>query len=142
MIGLEYRPVPTEFSDITGNSVLGVQGEVTVTGKTAKPTNLPVDVQDASRLIVPVCLADKRGSSFTITGKGGIAAKPSDRPSPNALDNLGTISAQTANLTTSPNVSTTTGDRIVEATGWMRNAQNQIVLIAGETPSQTKIACP
>ncbi|MEI6063860.1 MAG: S-layer family protein, partial [Pseudanabaena sp. ELA748] len=146
IFGLKYRPALTPLSDIVASSQFGLQGSVSINTTGVDPSkglnNLPTDTRDASRLLANACIADKRGSSFTITGKGGIAAKPSDRPSPNALDNLGTISTQTANLTTSPNVSAPTGDRIVEATGWMRNAQNQIVLIAGDTPSQTKIACP
>jgi len=145
--GLEFRPQLTPFSDIVASSQFGVQGNVSINTPGVDPSeglnNLPADTRDASRLLANACIADRRGSSFTITGKGGIAAKPSDRPSStNALDNLGTISTQTANLTTSPNVSTPTGDRIVEATGWIRNAKNQIILIAGEPPAQTKVRCP
>ena len=147
IFGFQYRAEQSKLtSDITANSKLGTKGSVNINTLGVDPSkglnSLPADTRDASRLLSPVCLADKRGSSFTITGKGGIAAKPSDRPTDTGvLDNFGTISPQTTNITTNPNPSTTP-DRIVEATGWMRNAQNQIVLIAGETPAQTKIACP
>ncbi len=146
IFGFKYSRKETPLSDITASSEFGLQGTVDLNTPNVDLSiglnNLPADTRDLSRLVIERCIADRLGSSFTITGRGGIAAKPSDRPTDTGvLDNFGTISPQTTNITTNPNPSTTP-DRIIEATGLMRNAQNQIVLIAGETPSQAKIACP
>ncbi|MEA5488024.1 MULTISPECIES: hypothetical protein [Pseudanabaena] len=92
------------------------------------------------------CIADQRGSEFIITGKGGVPANPSDRPTDTGvLDNFGTLPdlSQTTNLTSSATPQpTSTPDVIVEATGWIVNAQNQVVLVAGKTPAQPNIRCP
>jgi large exoprotein involved in heme utilization and adhesion len=109
-------------------------------------SNLPVDVSDPSRLVTQRCIADQRGSEFIITGKGGVPANPSDRPTDTGvLDNFGILPDrnQTTNLTSSATTQpTTTPDTIVEATGWIVNAQNQVVLVAGKTPAQPNIRCP
>jgi large exoprotein involved in heme utilization and adhesion len=149
IFGLEFRPSLTSLSDITASSQFGVQGNVNVNTPGVDPSkglnNLPVDIGDPSRLVRQRCIADQRGSEFIITGKGGVPAKPSDRPSNiGALDNFGTLPDrnQTANLTSSPTEPTTTPEVIVEATGWTVNAQNQVVLVAGAIPTQPKLNCP
>lgn len=149
IFGLEFRPQLTPLSDITASSQFGVQGNVNVNTPGVDPSkglnNLPVDIGDPSRLVRQRCIADQRGSEFIITGKGGVPAKPSDRPSNiGALDNFGTLPdrSQTSNLTPNSAEPTTTPEVIVEATGWTVNAQNQVVLVAGANPTQTKISCP
>jgi large exoprotein involved in heme utilization and adhesion len=152
--GLQYRSQRTPLSDITASSKYGVQGTVNINTPDADPSkglsNLPANVSDPSRLVKERCSADRRGSEFIITGKGGVPANPSDRPTDTGvLDNFGTLPDrhQTANRTSSatPQPTTTpdrTPDRIVEATGWIVNAQNQVVLVAGTTPAQHNIPCP
>ena len=148
IFGFASSKIPTDFtSDITASSQFGLQGNVNINTPGVDPTkgltNLPVNVTDPSRLVTQRCLADQRGSEFIITGKGGVPANPSDQPaSTGVLDNLGTLpNLPTTNLrsSTSPQP---TPEAIVEATGYIINAQKQIVLVAGITPSQTKISCP
>jgi large exoprotein involved in heme utilization and adhesion len=148
IFGLQFRPRLTLLSDITASSDFGVNGTVNISTPGVDPSkglsNLPADVGDASKLVAQTCIADKRGSEFIITGKGGIPAKPSDRPTySGALDNFGTLPAnQTANLSTSPTTAQTViPEVIVEATGWMVNEQKQVILISGATPAQPNISC-
>jgi large exoprotein involved in heme utilization and adhesion len=101
-------------------------------------------VGDPSRLIKESCTANLRGNEFIITGKGGLPAKPSDRPIyTSVLDNLGTLPnhSQIANFG-SPILETKINpNAIVEATGWIVNDKNQVVLVAGVVPAQAKIQC-
>jgi large exoprotein involved in heme utilization and adhesion len=150
IFGFQYRPRLTPLSDITASSEYGVQGIVNLNTLDTDPSkglnNLPVDVSDPSRLVTQHCIADQRGSEFIITGKGGVPANPSDRPTDTGvLDNFGTLPDRnnTTNLTSSAAPQpTSTPDAIVEATGWIVNAQNQVVLVAGKTTAQPNIRCP
>ena len=150
LFGFQFPQRPTPLSDITASSEFGVQGTVNINTPGIDPSkglnNLPANVSDPSRLVKERCSADRRGSEFIITGKGGVPANPSDRPTDTGvLDNFGTLPDrhQTDNLTSSNEPQPiTTPDRIVEATGWIVNAQNQVVLVAGTTPTQSKILCP
>ncbi|MFN7714745.1 MAG: S-layer family protein, partial [Pseudanabaenaceae cyanobacterium] len=160
IFGLAFRPQLTNLSDITASSQFGVQGNVSIITPGVDPSkglsSLPVDVSDPSRLVIPQCAADQRGSQFIITGRGGIPAKPSDPPTyTSALDNLGPIPSTTAfrNISTnqanseansinsnSANNSISNTNTIMEATGWIIN-QNQVSLVAGAVPSLNGVTC-
>jgi len=150
IFGLASRSSQTTLSDITASSEFGVQGTISINTPGVDPSkglnNLPVNVSDPSRLVKERCIADRRGSEFIITGKGGVPANPSDHPTDTGVfDNFGASPDrhQTTNLTSSPTAQpTTTPDAIVEATNWIVNAQNQVVLVAGKTPAQPNILCP
>jgi large exoprotein involved in heme utilization and adhesion len=148
LFGIEFHPRLTNLSDITASSEFGLQGNVSINTPGVDPskglTNLPINVSDPSRLIAQSCIADHRGSEFLITGKGGLPPKPIDRPLySSVLDNLGTLpkNSQTANFS-APIVGTKDdSDAIVEATGWIINDKNEVVLVAGVTPAQSRIRC-
>ena len=148
IFGLAFRPRLTDFSDITASSEFGLQGNVNINTPGVDPSkglaNLPANVSDPSRLISQSCIADHRGSEFIITGKGGLPAKPSDHPIyATVLDNLGTLPnhSQTANLNSPILEPKINSDAIVEATGWIVNDKNEIVLVAGVVPAQARIPC-
>ena len=147
IFGLAFRPRLTPLSDITASSDFGLQGNVNLNTPGVDPskglTNLPADIGDASNLVSQKCLADRQGSSFVITGRGGVPSSPFDTISAtNIPDHLGSISNQTAsnnsNGITAESSNSSIPDRIVEAQGWMINAQGQISLIATAiaTPAQ------
>jgi filamentous hemagglutinin family protein len=153
LFGIEFRSSQTNLSDITASSEFGLQGNVSINTLGFDPSkgliSLPVDVRDPSRLVKESCAADRYGNEFIITGKGGLPAKPSDRPIyTSVLDNFGTFPnhSQLGNLN-APILepiakSDAIGeDAIVEATGWIIDAQNQVVLVAGGVPRQDKIRC-
>ena len=136
IFGLKFRPVLTPLSDITASSQFGINGTVNINTPGVDPskglTNLPVDIGDASKLVTQKCLADRKGSAFVITGRGGIPASPADVISGNKLqENLGIPTNQLANqvnqLISQPNRDL---DRIVEAQGWIISDRGQISLIA------------
>jgi large exoprotein involved in heme utilization and adhesion len=143
IFGLAFRPRLTSLSDITASSDFGLQGSVTLNTPGVDPSQglntLPADIGDASKLVSQKCLADRQSSSFVITGRGGIPASPFDTISAaNIPDHLGSISNQTAsnnsNGITAESSNSPIPDRIVEAQGWMINAQGQILFIA-EVPA-------
>jgi large exoprotein involved in heme utilization and adhesion len=147
IFGLAFRPRLTPLSDITASSDFGVQGNVNLNTPGVDPSqglnNLPADINDASKLVSQKCLADRQGSSFVITGRGGVPASPFDTISAaNIPDHLGSISNQTARSTsnriTAESSNLPVPDRIVEAQGWTINAQGQVSLIATAiaTPAQ------
>jgi filamentous hemagglutinin family protein len=161
IFGLAFRPQLTNLSDITASSKFGVQGNVSITTPGVDPSkglsSLPADVSDPSRLVIPQCAADQRGSQFIITGRGGIPAKPSDPATyTSALDNLGAIPSTTAFRNTSTNQANSEANSInsnsannsmnnntntiMEATGWIIN-QNQVSLVAGAVLSLNGVTC-
>ena len=148
LFGIELRSSQTNLSDITVSSEFGLQGNVRINALGFDPSKeligLPVDVRDPSRLVKESCTADRNGNEFIITGKGGLPAKPSDRPIyTSVLDNLGTLPnhSQIANFG-SPILETKVNpDAIVEATGWIVNDKNEVVLVAGIAPAQARIRC-
>ncbi len=153
LFGIEFRSSQTNLSDITASSEFGLQGNVNINTLGFDPSkglvSLPVDVRDPSRLVKERCTADRYGNEFIITGKGGLPAKPSDRPTyTSVLDNLGTLPnhPQTANLNspipeTIAKPDAIVENAIVEATGWIVNDKNQVVLVAGAAPTQARIRC-
>ena len=153
LFGIEFRSSQTNLSDITASSEFGLQGNVSINTLGFDPSkgliSLPVDVRDPSRLVKESCAADRYGNEFIITGKGGLPARPSDRPTyTSVLDNLGTFPTHSHSANLNAPVlepiakSDAIGeDAIVEATGWIIDAQNQVVLVAGGVPRQDKIRC-
>ncbi|MFN5067413.1 MAG: hypothetical protein ACK5ER_16405, partial [Aphanizomenon sp.] len=82
IFGLQYRPQLTNESDITASSQFGVSGDVVITTPGVDPTsgliNLPTSLVNIESLNKDVCaIKDGKvagGSSFIITGKGGLPA--------------------------------------------------------------------
>lgn len=81
-------------------------------------------------------LADRQGSAFVITGRGGIPASPADVISGNKLqENLGIPTNQLANqvnqlISQSNRNPDRNLDHIVEAQGWEINPYGQVSLVA------------
>jgi filamentous hemagglutinin family protein len=81
--GLQFRPQLTEFSDITASSTFGLSGTVTLTTPNVDPSRglvqLPVDLVDPATQLDQRCgygAQNQRTSSFTMTGRGGLAEDP------------------------------------------------------------------
>jgi filamentous hemagglutinin family protein len=142
IIGLEFRNTLTPradlTNDITASSEFNVNGTVQINNIGVDPNsglvNLPVDLADPTRQVAQGCAANQ-GSSFMITGRGGIPPNPmtqtsSDRPWTDTRD-LAPYRSQPA---TPPSQATIVDFPLIQATGWRRNAQGLIELYA-ETPS-------
>jgi filamentous hemagglutinin family protein len=135
IFGLKYRDRLTPDSDITASSQFGVNGTVDINNIGIDPNSglveLPANVTDPSKLIATGC-AGSQGSSFVATLRGGIPQNPtqqigsdrtwSDIRDLSAYRNPGAVTAQ---IPKSPEV-------LVQATGWRRNADGKIELIAAQ----------
>ncbi|CAN1210748.1 hypothetical protein TUMEXPCC7403_11160 [Tumidithrix helvetica PCC 7403] len=133
--GIVFRPALTPLSDFTVSSNFNLSGTVIINTPGIDPSrglgNLPVDVVDASKLVPQRCLADKQGSEFIITGRGGVPANPSELLSGmSLLDNLGTSHNSVTVASNPVEVKNEIPDTIVEAQGWVVGDRGQITLVA------------
>lgn len=124
-------------SSITASSTLGVNGVVEINQLGANPSQglveLPIEVVDVTGLVATGCAAD-RGSSFVMTGRGGLPEDPTQalrgqtvwrdlRPS--RMVGGENIQRRHRELATTHHQSP-----LVEATGWVKNAKGEVELVA------------
>ena len=134
---LDPRRLPT--NDITAFSQANPTidtGAVTVQTLDLDPTRgltaLPTDFTDRSQLIAATCAADK-GSSFTITGRGGLPEDPRQPLMGGVIwrDDRGAGETGRGQEVT-PSKS---AGAIVEAQGWIVDRSGTVVLVAGQPRS-------
>ncbi len=123
-----------QFSDLTASSALGVDGTVQVQN-TILQTNptLPAGLVDRSSQVSQACKPGSRqtGSSFTVTGRGGIPAAPSEPlGGEEALAGWVTATRPRTEPAQSRQTSQTSPTPIAEAQGWQIRANGEIVLVA------------
>ncbi|MEH2205958.1 MAG: S-layer family protein [Nostoc sp.] len=145
IFGIESRPKPTEKSDITASSELGVTGEVTINSPDTDPSRgliqLPSNLVDASQQLAQGCTPRGRqnASSFIATGRGGLPQSPNEPlrgravitswvDLPEQVTHRVTDKSSTASMTKSD-------DRIVEAQGWIVDANGDVMLVAQSVQS-------
>jgi filamentous hemagglutinin family protein len=123
----------------SADSIINARGQLNIEGdiQPSNPNIPQIEVVDATNLIADPCVAARQGSSFVVTGRGGIPASP-DQPlgGENVLVDLVTVDTgehgsrgageQGSKI---PN----TNNEIVEATGWIIDEQGQVVLVAAHT---------
>ncbi len=139
--GLKYREHETPLSDITASSQYGINGEfqldlLTNVDPSRGLTELPTDVVDATRQIDRRCTpagTAQQGSSFTITGRGGLPPSPNDPLQGEAVvTNWVSLDSDREHNTppakTKP--SSSAPKQLVEAQGWVINEKGQVVLTA------------
>ncbi|MCJ8281943.1 MAG: filamentous hemagglutinin, partial [Rivularia sp. ALOHA_DT_140] len=133
LFGLQFRDNLTAESDITASSQFGVNGTVKINNPAIDPSSslveLPSDVVDNSKTVASGCNTVNQ-NSFTVVGKGGIAANPGDTIINvslwNDLRNTINRNQKKRNIQTQDNSS----KRIVEATGWILDKQGNIEFVA------------
>ncbi|MEQ9354263.1 two-partner secretion domain-containing protein [Coleofasciculus chthonoplastes] len=141
IFGLEFRPQRTPKSDITASSEFGLVGDVVLNTPNIDPsrglTQLPTQPIDVRGLVAQVCRADvvDNRSQFVMTGRGGLPPKPSELLRGEAvlvdwipLESDAGESVQ-VNRTTIPAQNVSDG-QIVEANGWVIDAEGNITLTA------------
>jgi filamentous hemagglutinin family protein len=140
IIGLELRDTKTpridRTNDITASSEIGINGTVKINGLGLDPssglTALPSMIDDASQKISQDCAA-MQGSSFSITGRGGIPSSPArqglgnQRPWLDLRDRL-------SNTPIAPIATTQTPSIPIEATALSRNPQTGNLELIAATP--------
>jgi filamentous hemagglutinin family protein len=138
IFGLKARPQLTPLSDITASSTLGVDGVVAIEQLGVDPgtglIQLPDELSDRSPLITTGCAA-QAGSRFVVTGRGGLPTDPTQALRTQAIwEDWRRSPAPQPQATTAPPPSlspeASSPRPIVEATGWIVNADNQVELVA------------
>ncbi|MEH2461205.1 S-layer family protein [Nostoc sp.] len=146
IFGLKYHPQLTSENDITASSRFGVNGNVQIISPDINPNSgliqLPTNLVDSSQQIARGC-ANTSGSSFVATGRGGVPQNPNQQVmSDRTWSDIRDISAYRksrevqAKILSFPEV-------LVQASGWYRNAQGKIELVADKSPTylQQPLTC-
>jgi large exoprotein involved in heme utilization and adhesion len=141
IFGLEQRPSTplNKTNDIDASSQLGFTGTIIINTPDVDPgrglLQLPDNFTDVSQQIVSSCNpgSQARRSSFTVTGRGGIARSPIE-PFQGELSTGGWITLDSINDDQNSNVS---GEilpfppqKIVQAQGWIINQNGNVSLVA------------
>ncbi len=134
LFGLQFRDELTTDSDITASSRFGVNGTVEINNPAIDPssslTQLPTDVVDSSQEVASGCSANQ-GNSFTVVGKGGLAANPADVITNISLWNdLRDLSVINNGKKGNIQVKNDSPRKIVEATGWVVDEEGNIEFVA------------
>lgn len=133
ILGLQFRNQLTLENDITASSQFGVSGTVQVNTIGVDPNaglvELPVEVADPSWQIATGCAG--AGSSFVVTGRGGIPQNPTqqvigDRTWNDMRDLSAYRQAGHPGVAQMPAAS----KRLVEATAWQQQPDGTVELIA------------
>jgi large exoprotein involved in heme utilization and adhesion len=156
LFGIDFRPRRTPLNDITASSETGAAGVVSITRPNVDPSQglaeLPTNVVDAQGLIDRSCTAGRGSaynSSFTVTGRGGLPSNPTEPLNSDAvLSDWVTLDSQEDNpggATTDASLPRTTPNQIIEAQGWVKTPDGQVILIAEAprvTPSSPRLTSP
>ncbi|MDF5721786.1 MAG: filamentous hemagglutinin N-terminal domain-containing protein [Rhizonema sp. PD37] len=150
IFGIEPRlQVSDQTNDITASSELGVQGQINIIQPNVQPAQglveLPGQVLDASNQIAQDCSrvrnAKKPLGMFIVTGRGipPNATQPLNG-TPNltqlaTLDSAHEVTSQEyhsskPNTSSTPNLSSSSHQAIVEAQGWVKTPDGNIMLVA------------
>lgn len=152
LFGIAPRSVQTPLSDITASSQNGIAGLITVQAPDIDPSQdlaeLPANF-DAPEVAQSCREAFvQTGSSFTVSGRGGIPQGPLDLPTGLLwqdvlpIEGEGAIApAAESNAATNSSAAPTPAP-IVEAQEWTRNEQGQIVLMAKDAQTTTDVGQP
>ncbi len=146
LFDIQFRPNRTPDNDITVSSEFGIAGEFILTQPDVDPsrglTALPTDLANATELIDRSCApgGTARTSSFTVTGRGGFPRNPiepleqesllEDLGRPVAVESATADSEEQGEKQATDLESNSQPSAIVEAQGWVRNADGQITLVA------------
>lgn len=152
VFAIEERERLTPLSDITASSQFGQVGNVGINRPDVDPqrdlVQLPEEVVDANNVVIDACRpggALTRGE-FTIRGRGGLPSNPTEGVNnPTGLTELGYPNTDSLNSIPlepnrssssseeNPNQSETHTPTLVEAQGWIINADGNVVLTAKAT---------
>ncbi|NEU74557.1 filamentous hemagglutinin N-terminal domain-containing protein [Hassallia byssoidea VB512170] len=147
--GIESRPRPTDLSDITASSELGVQGTIEINTPYVDPSRgllqLPAGVVNTPALIASNCTAfDEEGATFLVTGRGGLPPSPDDFLSNDVVWTDTRLSAATAqNPDRIPTAKLSIPKvEIVPATGWVFNGKGEVTLISSASDATASVSVP
>jgi large exoprotein involved in heme utilization and adhesion len=139
ILGLQSRSQGTrETNDISASSQLGTSGTVTLNTPDLDPSRglsvLPTTTTDPTNQINPNCSAKAiANNSFTSVGRGGIPATPKDPLNEQEIATNWVRINPKDTLPLAPIGATPARQPIVEAQGWRRERNGDIVLVAGSS---------
>jgi filamentous hemagglutinin family protein len=149
IFGIQSRLQPTPLSDITASSTGGgINGVVNINTPDVDVSrgivNLPTNIVEASnRIIASSCAAfdGKNGSTFLVTGRGGLPPSPDDYLSSDVVWSDTRLTAMTTQQRSSKTTTATPPSKpkaveIIPAVGWVINDKGEVTLIA-QMPSVT-----
>jgi filamentous hemagglutinin family protein len=147
IFNLEQRPSlpPNNTNDIDASSQFGLTGTVIINTPDIDPSRglvqLPSNITDASQQIVSSCNPGSaaRRSSFTVSGRGGIARSPIE-PFQGDVSTARWITLDTVDADQNSNVMNesppSSPAKIVEAQGWIVDKNGDVSLVA-QVPNTT-----
>ncbi|MUG95316.1 filamentous hemagglutinin N-terminal domain-containing protein [Scytonema sp. UIC 10036] len=140
IFGIEERePTSPRTNDINASSDFGLPGTVIINRPEVEPNEglleLPTTVVDASGLVDTGCaaLAGAEGSTFFVTGRGGLPPSPDEPLSTDVLwsdTRMDKTTAQRSQTVTTAPAAKTNTRAIVPATGWVFNGKGEVTLIS------------
>ena len=153
--GLRFRPQRTPLSDITASSEFGVSGRIVLNTFKVDPSNalvkLPENFTNPSDRIATDCAANT-GSSFVVTGRGGLPEDPTSVLRGRTLwRDLRPVAEKTGERESPRRADSAKANSrlpIVEAQGWMINDNGEVQLVANapqatpQTPWSKSTHCP
>ena len=149
IFGIAPRPEASpQTSDITASSALGIDGTVTINQPDVDPSRglvtLPTVPIDATQQITSTCptnsqQADRLGS-FIISGRGGLPPSPTDLLSNDNILSEWVTPGESGNANVKA-ASPPETQAIVEAQGWVRDAQGKVRLVASSAPASPSAPC-
>jgi filamentous hemagglutinin family protein len=165
LFGIEFRPQRTPLNDITVSSIYGIAGIAEINTPGVDPSRglaeLPTDVVDASQQIDRRCTpsaGSSQGSSFTITGRGGLPPSPNevlqgefvmvDWVTLDPTSDKGSRKDNSMNSTASTSPTAPHRSTLTEAQSWMYGANGEVILTATapnvtpHSPMPTPATCP
>lgn len=141
IFGLEFRDRITPENDITASSEFGVNGTVEINNLDIDPSSglveLPTALTDSSQEIAAGC-SSTFGNSFVVTRRGGMQQNPTQQVNTNRTwSDIRDLSAYRKQNNTSVRVENQESNQsaIVEASGWIRNSDGDIELVAFNNPN-------
>ena len=158
IFGFNFPDQPTNLSDITASSELGVDGNIEIQILDFNPSQglvkLPTTVVDASTRILPSCAENVKvgsnnstGDEFIVTGRGGLPPSPLDPITSQrviadwvTLDNSATENYQSQRHSPAAREESARKRprrRIVEAQGWLIGPDGTVILTAFPTTPET-----
>jgi filamentous hemagglutinin family protein len=150
IFGIKARPQQTPESDITASSDRGVQGTIAITQPDTSPEQgliqLPSNTIDASNQIGQTCPSNRNNRSvgqFIISGRGSLPPNPLEQLNNNpTLPPLTQWPQRDRAITQLIPPSPATAS-IVEAQGWQKSADGNVILIAQMIPKAAIVgSCP
>ena len=140
IFGLEFRDRITPENDITASSEFGVNGTVDINNLDIDPSSGLVELPtlaESSQEIATVC-SSKFDSSFAVTRRGGMRQNPTQQVNANRIwSDIRDLSAYRKQSNTSVRFENQESNHsaITEASGWIRNSDGDIELVALNHPN-------